>query len=47
MGEKVRNACLAGNSLEAPRYASVTEPTPLLFVLVAVLGSEMQALRLR
>jgi hypothetical protein len=47
MGEKVRNACLAGNSLEAPRYAPVTEPTPLLFVLVAVLGSEMQALRLR
>jgi hypothetical protein len=47
MGDKVRNACLAGNSLEALRYASVTEPTPLLFVLVAVLGSEMQALRLR
>jgi hypothetical protein len=43
MGEQVRNACLAGNSLEALRYASVTEPAPLLFVLVVVLGSEMQA----
>jgi hypothetical protein len=41
MGEKVRNGCSAGNSLEAVRYASTTEPTPLLFVLVALLGSEM------
>jgi hypothetical protein len=46
MGEKVRNACLTGNSIEALRYASVTEPT-LLFVLVVLLGSEMKALRLR